>query len=333
MTKKQLLMPYLFLYIIFFVIGNVYSQEKPDMYFTDFGDLGKPYAKDPQVIKIKDSYFMYYSLPGKDMKAWYIGIATSKDLKSWRRVADLRPSADYESKGICAPSVLVISGKVHIFYQTYGNNLNDAICHAVSDDGITFIRNTTNPIFKPTGDWTCGRAIDAEVIKFKDKFFLYFATRDKNYVIQQQGVAYTSLNSDFSRSSWTQALNEPILKPSLSWEKQCIEAASCIRRGKYLYMFYAGGYNNEPQQIGVARSKDGIKWIRLSKDPFLKNGLKGTWNESESGHPGIFEDTDGKTYLFYQGNNDLGKSWYISKVEVLWTKKGPKLSEAVTSIN
>lgn len=79
------------------------------------------------------------------------------------------------------------------------------------------------------------------------------------------------------------------------------------KRGDKLYMFYAGAYNNAPQQIGVAESEDGIVWKRLSEEPFLRNGKPGEWNSSESGHPHIFTDSDGRTYLFYQGNNDNGK--------------------------
>ena len=70
-------------------------------------------------------------------------------------------------------------------------------------------------------------------------------------------------------------------------------------------MFYAGGYNNEPQQVGVAVSQDGINWQRLSEQPLLANGAPGTWNASESGHPDIFRDAEGQTWLFFQGNNAL----------------------------
>jgi len=52
-------------------------------------------------------------------------------------------------------------------------------------------------------------------------------------------------------------------------------------------MFYAGSYNNAPQQIGVATSQDGIKWNRLFKKLFLRNGKPGEWNHCESGHPAI----------------------------------------------
>lgn len=115
----------------------------------------------------------------------------------------------------------------------------------------------------------------------------------------------------------------PILKPQFPWEGKCVEAASTIRKGKKLFMFYAGAYNNAPQQIGVAISNDGIIWKRLFNEPFLANGKRGAWNYSESGHPHIFKDDDGRTWLFFQGNNDHGKTWFISKVEIKWKKDKP----------
>ena len=109
----------------------------------------------------------------------------------------------------------------------------------------------------------------------------------------------------------------------MPWEKRCIEAPAVCKHGGKLYMFYAGAYNNEPQQIGCAVSADGIRWDRLSKTPFLANGRPGAWNSSESGHPYAFHDADGRTVLFYQGNNDRGKTWYLSQVEIGWRGERP----------
>lgn len=308
--------------VLFFLLfwGQVFAQEKPLMYYTDTLQV----AKDPVVVNFGGRYLMYYSKRSfKDLKdgmqGWNIGIAESKDLYHWSKVAEIHPHADYEQKGLCAPGAVVKDGKVHLFYQTYGNGPKDAICHAWSADGVHFERDAANPVFSPRGDWTNGRAIDADVYFYNNKWFLYFATRDKAGKIQKQGVATSS--GDFSK--WQQASDKSILEPQLAWEGECIEAASIIKRNNRLYMFYAGSYNNMPQQIGVAESKDGIHWKRLSDKPFLVNGAPGTWNSSESGHPGIFEDTDGKTYLFYQGNDDKGKTWYLSNVKIGWTKEGP----------
>ncbi len=307
-----------------------FAQEK--MMFGDTTRTGVPFSKDPHVIKFDGRYLMYFSIPpfkdkSNPIQGWNIGIAESSDLIHWNKIAEITPNGEYESKGLCAPCARVIDGKVHLFYQTYGNQKNDAICHAVSDDGISFERDKTNPIFKPTGDWNCGRAIDAEVVKFRDRYFLYFATRDPDFKIQMQGVAAAPLKTDFSRNDWKQLTDYPILKPEYEWEGECVEGASVIQRGNVLYMFYAGAYNNWPQQIGVAKSSDGIHWKKLSDQPFLPNGKPGEWNSSESGHPHIFEDDNGRTFLFYQGNNDNGKTWFLSNVEVFWNENGPFLKD------
>lgn len=316
---------FLAIFIFFCIVESSIGQEKPAMYFTDLAS-GNPVAKDPTLVFFKDKYWMYYSIPGKN-SGWKIGIATSDNLQDWKKEGEINPGTDYEKNGLCAPGALVRGDTVHLFYQTYGNGPKDAICHAWTVDGINFNRNNTNPIFSPTGDWNCGRAIDAEVIEFKGQYLLYFATRDKSYEIQKQGVAAAPLNTSFNKEDWKQLADSSILVPELAWEKNCVEGASCIKKGKYLYMFYAGGYNNEPQQIGVARSKDGINWVRKSGEPFLANGAPESWNSAESGHPDIFKDEKGNHWLFFQGNSTRdGKSWYLSNIKLQWKGNGwPKI--------
>lgn len=313
----------------FLLFALVAVAQTPKMYYGDDSRTGQPFSKDPHVVKFNGRYLMYYTIAEsvKPPKTGLgIGIAESHDLINWRKVGEITPApdAEYERKGIAAPGALVRDGKVHLFYQTYGNGKKDAICHATSEDGINFKRNPTNPIFSPTGDWNCGRAIDAEVAFFKGRYYLYFATRDKDLKVQMQGVASAPASTNFNREDWTQESDESILKPELDWEKMCIEAASVIRRKGRLVMFYAGAYNNDPQQIGVAVSKDGVNWKRMSDTPFLANGKPGEWNASESGHPHIFQDEDGRTYLFFQGNNKTGQ-WYLSNVEVFWKGWKPYL--------
>ena len=303
---------------------------------------GREISKDPSVVFFQNKYWMYYSLgpwapgltPPQNLPAdiWTIGIASSTDLVNWKKAGELLPHGDYGNgfieKGLAAPCARVIDNRVHLFYQSYGGGPKDAICHAISDDGVTFTRDASNPIYHPAGSWTIGRAIDADVFPVGDKLLLYFATRDPSYKIQKIGVASAPLNSDFARDKWRSESIGSVLLPELEWEKNCIEAPSVIEHQGKLFMFYAGAYNNEPQQIGVARSSDGISWQRVFADPFLPNGAPGSWNQSESGHPGIFADPQtGRTWLFFQGNNDKGATWYLSKVEVFWRAGLPSLTK------
>lgn len=296
------------------------------MMFAD-ESRGRFYSKDPAIVYYKDRYYMYYSLPmyedGRGNDGWSIGIAESNDLEEWRKIGEILPVQPCEKKGICAPGAIVIDDKIHLFYQTYGNFPKDAICHAVSIDGIHFDRDISNPIFAPHGDWNNGRAIDADVIVHKGRLLLYFATRDPQGKVQKLGVASAAVDSGFGRNAWKQECSRSILEPELAWEQECIEAPAVCSYGDKLYMFYAGAYNNCPQQIGCAYSDDGIRWTRLLKEPFLPNGSAGEWNESESGHPFIFVNKDNRYYLFFQGNNDMGKSWFLSKVEIGWKNGMP----------
>lgn len=310
-------------------LGFAQSGSKRMQPWGDTSRLGRPFSKDPCVIRWRGRYLMYYSLPafgdGRADDGWGIGIAESPNLVDWVKTGEVPPAAEYERKGICAPCAIVVEGRVHLFYQTYGNGPKDAICHAVSEDGLAFRRDDSNPVFRASGGWNSGRAIDAEVFRFRGRWFLYAATRDPLSRVQMLTGAVSA--GGFARQDWRPLGDGPLLRPELPWEKQCIEAASVVIRKDELFMFYAGAYNNEPQQIGCARSRDGVQWQRLSADPWLAVGGPGSWNSSESGHPAAFVDSDGQTYLFYQGNNDRGRTWLLSFVRVAWRGGRPVVQE------
>jgi predicted GH43/DUF377 family glycosyl hydrolase len=297
------------------------------MYFGDATRHGRPFAKDPCVIKLGSRYLMYYSMPPSTNKAlpkgWAVGIAESRDLVNWTKVGDVLPEQECEQNGLVNGKAISLAGKVHLFYNSYGNGKLDAICHAWSEDGLRFTRDPSNPIVRAAGDWNSGRAIDCDAIPWGDKLLLLYATRDPSMQIQMLVAAAAPLSSDFSRSTWTQLGDGPVLKPELPWETRCIEAPSLVQRGDTLYLFYGGGYNNDPQQIGCATSRDGVHWTRIFEQPLLPNGKPGEWNSSESGHPGVFVDDDGQTYLFFQGNNDRGRTWFLSCVKLGWNNGRP----------
>ena len=275
------------------------------------------FAKDPAVVRFKGVYYLYYTIKYSDEPFMIgVGIARSTDMETWEDIAELPHTDECEKNGTGAPAAIVLGGRVHLFYQTYGNGRRDAICHAVSDDGVHFEKDASNPVFWPSDDWCSGRAIDADVCPFGGKLFMYFATRDHEMAVQKVGCAYALLDSDFSRAAWTQAVPQSVLSPELKWEGRCIEAPATVVNNGRIFMFYGGSYNCTPQQIGCAVSYDGVFFRRIFTEPFLANGRPGSWNSSESGHPYAFRDEDGKVYLFYQGSADMGKTWYLSKVEI-----------------
>ena len=283
------------------------------------------FAKDPCVIRFRGRGYLYFSkqlVEETGYDRFVIGIAVSDDLENWEEVGVILPEQDAEGRGLAAPGAIVLDGMIHLFYQSYGQFPRDYICHATSTDGIHFDRDETNPVVIPEGDWNVHRAIDADVAVFGDELFLYWATRDQEMKIQMLGVSTAKRGSGFHRGDWVQRCTESVLKPELPWEQECIEAPAALARDDRVYLFYAGAYNCSPQQIGCAVSDDGVHFIRIQDKPLLTNGPADAWNASESGHPYVFEDEDGKVYLFYQGSPDGGRNWFLSRAIIVFDEAG-----------
>lgn len=299
------------------------------MLFTDRHG-GVDFAKDPAVVKFGDTYFMYYTTSANEAERsgganLMIGMAKSADMENWEIFGTLPLDQPCEKVGLAAPAAIVLDGLVHIFYQSHSLSATDAICHAVSADGMNFTKDPSNPVFRPTNDWCCGRAIDADICVFGDYLYMYFATRDHAFKIQKVGGARAKLGSGYGRGDWEQLTNQVILHPEMDWEMTCIEAPATIVEDGKIYMFYAGAFNCSPQQIGCAVSSDGVLFRRVSPRPLLGPGSEGAWNSCESGHPYVFRDDDGKIHLFYQGSPDMGKNWYLSRGEIKFENGMPRI--------
>lgn len=308
----------------------VFEQMPRPMLYGDPAHLrdGKPFAKDMTVIRHDGRYLMYYSVCGyprsscpKDWPwwAWGTAVATSTNLVDWTRIGDLRiqrPDGKSEYAGV-APCVKKLGGKIHIFHQKRFRG-QDVLWHATSDDGLTFRASSTKPAFVPDNAWSIRRAIDAEVYRLGDRLMLMYATRERpTDRIQRLGMAWAPWESSYDAGTWTElSKNAPFFQPVDTWEMHCIEAPTVIYRKGIWYMFYAGAYNHETQQIGLAWSSDGINFKRFSDKPVFPNGKPGTWNAAESGHPGIFEDDDGQVYLFFQGKATNKGNYMLSCVKV-----------------
>lgn len=294
------------------------------MLFEDCTARGTSFAKDPCVVWFQGCYWMYYTRPqpkAEGPDAYEIGIGRSADLEQWEIVGGMAAEQPAEGRGVCAPGAIVLDGVLHLFYQSYGQFPRDFICHATSTDGLRFARDPSNPIVQPMGAWNNGRAIDADVVVHQGQLLLYWATRDPQGKRQMLGVSSAPLGSDFSKACWAQRCDQSILAPELDWEQDCIEAAAAVAKDGKVYLFYAGAYNCAPQQVGCAVSEDGLRFTRLSDQPLLRHGAPGTWNACESGHPYAFEH-EGRYWLFYQGSDDRGKTWRLSRAEIQWDGQG-----------
>ena len=123
------------------------------MLYSDHHGILEGFAKDPAVIRMGDTYYLYHSswIAGEtpdSKKRLTVGIAISSDMEHWDFVCFIPLEQECEKKGIGAPAAYVENGIVHLFYQTYGNHEKDAICHATSTDGIHLDANAYKVILQ-----------------------------------------------------------------------------------------------------------------------------------------------------------------------------------------
>lgn len=295
-------------------------------------DGSAPYAKDPTVIRMGERYLMYYSATIVVNGKWCLGqaaIAESTDLVHWKRIGNLKVDGWKSVWGWVAPCVKKFDGKVHLFGQARqctkaAPEWLSNIRHAVSDDGIRFrlVQPWPEAVFVPDNKWCGKQGIDAEVYRAGDRLMLMYASRAGHPKgMNKLGMAWAPYDSDWGPDKWTElTVEKPFFEPQRKWEMRCIEGPTVVEHDGIYYMFYAGAFNHERQQIGLAWSADGEHFTRWSDDPVLPHGPEGAWNAWESGHPGVFKDDDGQIYLFYQGKATQNGAYYLSCLKVEFVK-------------
>ena len=107
----------------------------------------------PVVIKNGDRYQMWYTGQARG-KSW-IGYATSKDGKAWKRESDkpvLSAEQPWEKVAVMCPHVLY-DDKAKLYRMWYSGGEQgepNAIGYATSEDGLKWAKHKNNPIFSPT---------------------------------------------------------------------------------------------------------------------------------------------------------------------------------------
>lgn len=286
-------------------------------------------AEDPEVVRFAGRWFLYYTLaPGSGVRRlpWHIGIAVSDDLENWDKVGELAPEDLGVSNGVCVGSLLVIGGKLHLFYFTYGTGPRDSVCIATSSDGVAFTPHPRNPVFRAIGEWNCGRAISPSVVRHGDKLRMYVCTRDPEMARQSIVVAEASLRGDLGPGNWQQLGWGEVFGPELGWEHESTESPSVIERDGRWYMFYGGGYWTRPQQVGCAMSMDGMRWTRFEA-PLLPYRSGHADAPLERASPAVFRDVDGRDHLVVQESADRGQNWRVVSFPIEWREGRPVVDD------
>jgi len=222
-------------------------------------------ALNPALVRRDGLYFNFYS--GYDGRVWRTGLATSADGIAWRKRGPvLAPDpATWEGESIAANgSALVVNGDFWYWYQA---GRPPRIGLAVSHDGLRWSKHPA-PVLEPgpRGAWDERAVADPYVVRFGTQFYLFYLGEDRARR-QRLGVA-----SSQDGRRWFKLRSNPILElgPEGAFDENGLgEPAVWASHGWY-WMLYTGRDRRENRRLGLARSRDGVLWRRVSEGPVFE---------------------------------------------------------------
>jgi predicted GH43/DUF377 family glycosyl hydrolase len=214
----------------------------------------------PSVIRQGDAYYNLYS--GYDGKTWHTGLAVSPDGVAWRKEGKiLSPEpGTWEGSAIAANGSAIVDESGILYYYQAGEGDRVQIGLARSRNGHQWQRNGP-PVLAPGpwGSWDERGVADPYVIRAGQNYYMFYLGKDRASR-QRIGVAISR-----DSVSWYKLRSNPILELGdygAFDAKGLGEPAVWAARG-YYWMLYTGRDREEVRRLGLARSRDGVRWEKL----------------------------------------------------------------------
>ena len=181
----------------------------------------------------------------------------SRNLTDWEELPLVLLPGDgteLDKDGCWTGSVIYADEKYHIFYTGYhiDSQFPQTICHAVSDDCITFAKDTKSPLIVPDTRYY-------ENIDWRDPYIFYneeeecywmlIAARKNEGPSNRRGVVVLYTSRDLENFEHQGVLYEP-------WHTNCPECPEMYKMGDYWYLAYSR-FSERAQTI-----------YRISKSPY-----------------------------------------------------------------
>ncbi|WP_223034079.1 family 43 glycosylhydrolase [Hanstruepera marina] len=138
------------------------------------------------------------------------------------------------------------------------------------------------------------------IIKRKNIYYLFMDVLDNDRNI---GIGLATAKS--LKGPW-KVHKEMVLKPRKdSWDSYSLAGADVIIKGNEFWLYYMGVMNDTPNgetAVGLAKSKDGINWVRQNT-PVLSKSKTG-FDSHKIGVPKIIEDDENLLMLYRSDDGD-----------------------------
>ncbi len=248
----------------------------------------------PSVIRQDDAYYNFFS--GYDGKTWRTGLAVSGDGVNWSKEGEiLSPDqGGWEGSAIAANGSAIRDESGILYYYQAGDRTVQ-IGLARSRNGHQWVKNGP-PVLAvgPYGSWDERGVADPYVIRAGRDYYMFYLGMDRARR-QRLGVAESR-----DGVNWYELRSNPILELGdygAFDEKGLGEPAVWTARG-YYWMLYTGRDRGEVRRLGLAQSRDGVRWRKL---PTVIAGGE-PWDSKVICDPTVISNGDRVTVWFGGGD-------------------------------
>lgn len=201
------------------------------------------------------------------------------------------PAGSFDAADALNPSVVrTPSGGLLNLYSGYDGNVWHT-ASATSADGLVWTRGTKVLSPEPAtweGDYI---AANGSVLHNDSAGFLYWYQGGR---MPRIGMASSPDGREWRKHG------APVLDvgPRGSWDERGVADPYVIRVGSTYVMYYLGQDRARRQQLGVARSGDGVTWEKYRGNPVLELGPPGAFDETGLGEPAVWQE-QGSYWMLY----------------------------------
>ncbi len=288
--------------------GWTKSANNPILDLGASGKFDEQYVDFPCVIRVGDTYYLYYTGHRVSDGKQQIGLATATDpydaftRYSTDPVIALGGSGDPDENMVRIPSVIYdpVADKFICWYE--GRKPGEIfLCRATSDDGKSWTKDS------PANVLSFGTTYKSPSVIKVGKFY-HCAAVDNNYDMylwtSNDGINWTFYGKILDRGSAGQWDEDRTLFPAIFWNLGI------------WYLFYVGRDSSNITRVGMALSTTGWSFTKHIANPVLSMGSSGQWDETRIGKASVLM-VERTFYLWYHGVNSSGTERIgVAKMEV-----------------
>ena len=215
-------------------------------------------------------------------------------------------------------AVIYHDGMFHMFRNGFRDfPAESQMGYVTSPDGYTWTKQGDDPVLKTSDVPYAKIAMYASSVLWEDGcWVLYFYTWDSiSFPASSVIGRATECVIGPAIAKWTTD-PEPVLKPGAvgEWDEKQVLAPHVLKTDSGYIMYYSGVGASGTQQIGMATSRDGVRWTKYNDpattdkpyaegDPVFRPADKGAWDGAWVHQPRVFQTADGWA-MIYRGTSD-----------------------------